>query len=237
MLDNLSRSEEGKKAIKDAGGMDCLSEVLDSMGYDDYIRNMCSKIYGKIAVEEDMKAQIDSLKSSHDKIKVGVIDGVNLKDVNKCLELISNFMLGDELGKQLQNPENYQLLEGIFEEMQKANLEGKDNSVLRLNVLINKYLLQIFYRLFSLKTGAYDKKTQAGKEAENLINSIQNIIKKAWEISQKLDENDKLETFSGYFSSYGDIIIQKYKVLKENQGLDEELCNTLCFINNNILKD
>ena len=48
VLDNLSRSEEGKKAIKDAGGMDCLSEVLDSMGYDDYIRNMCSKIYGKI---------------------------------------------------------------------------------------------------------------------------------------------------------------------------------------------
>ncbi len=25
VLDNLSRSEEGKKAIKDAGGMDCLS--------------------------------------------------------------------------------------------------------------------------------------------------------------------------------------------------------------------
>jgi len=55
-----------------------LSEVLDSMGYDDYSRNMCSKIYGKIAVEEDMKAQIDSLKSSHDKIKAEGIDGVNL---------------------------------------------------------------------------------------------------------------------------------------------------------------
>ena len=52
-----------------------------------------------------------------------------------------------------------------------------------------------------------------------------------------MNEYDKLETFSGYFSSYGEIIIQKYKVLKENQKLDEELSNTLCFINNNILKD
>ncbi len=50
-------------------------------------------------------------------------------------------MLVDELRKQLQNPDNYQLLQEIFEEIQKANLEGKDNSVLKLNVLINKYLL------------------------------------------------------------------------------------------------
>ena len=237
VLDNLSRNDEGKKAIKDAGGMECLSEVLDAMGYDDYIRNICSKIYGKIATEEDMKAQIELLKGYYEKIKAEGIDGVNLQEVNKCLELISNFILVDELGKLLQSPENFKLLEGIFEEMQKANLEGKDNLILKLNVLINKFLLQIFYRLFSLQTGVYDKKTQVGKDEENLINSIQNSIKKNWETTQKLAENDKLEIFSGYFSSYGEIIIQKYKTLKENQELDEELSNILCFINNGILKD
>ena len=46
-----------------------------------------------------------------------------------------------------------------------------------------------------------------------------------------------MEIFSSYFSSYGEIIIQKYKILKENQELDEEISNILCFINNNILID
>ena len=237
VLDNLSRNDEGKKAIKDSGGVDCLSEVLDSMGYDDYILKMCSKIYGKTAIVDDMKEQIEILKTFYEKIKAEGIDGVNLQDVNKCLVLISNFMLVDELGKQLQNLENFKILEGTFEELQKANLEGKDIEILKLYVLINKYFMQIFYRLFSLQINVYDKKTQAGKEEENLINTIQNSIKKTWEISQKITEKDLVEIFYGYFSSYGEIIIQKYKVIKENQELDEELSNILCFINNNILKE
>ena len=131
VLDNLSRNDEGKKAIKDSGGVDCLSEVLDSMGYDDYILKMCSKIYGKTAIVDDMKEQIEILKTFYEKIKAEGIDGVNLQDVNKCLVLISNFMLVDELGKQLQNLENFKILEGTFEELQKANLEGKDIEILK----------------------------------------------------------------------------------------------------------
>ena len=237
VLDNLSRNDEGKKAIKDAGGIDCLTEVLDAMGYDDYILKMCSKIYGKIATVEDMNAQIELLKTFYEKIKAEGIDGVNLQEVNKCLVLISNFMLVDELGKQLQNLENFKILEGLFQEIQKANLEGKDIGILKLYVLINKCFMQIFYRLFSLQMSVYDKKTPAGKEEENLINTIQNSIKKTWEIAQKLTEKDILEIFYSYFSSYGEIIIQKYKVIKENQELDEELSNTLCFVNNSILKE
>ena len=172
VLDNLSRNEEGKKAIKDAGGIDCLTEVLDVMGYDDYILKMCSKIYGKIASVDDMKAQIELLKSYYEKIKSEGIDGVNLQDVNKCLILISNFMLVEELGKQLQNLDNFKILEGIFKEIQKANLDGKDISILKVYVLINKYFMQIFYRLFSFQINIYNKKTDDGKEEENLLNSI-----------------------------------------------------------------
>ena len=102
VLDNLCRNEEGKKAIKEAGGIECLSEVLDLLGYDDYILKMCSKIYSKIATPDDMKAQIELLKQFYEKIKASGIDSVNLQEVNKCLVLISNFMLVDELGKQLQ---------------------------------------------------------------------------------------------------------------------------------------
>ena len=237
VLDNLSRNDEGKKAIKDAGGIDCLSEVLDAMGYDDYILKICSKIYGKIATIEDMNAQIELLKGFYEKIKAEGIDGVNLQDFIKCLVLISNFMLVDELGKQLLNLEIFQILEGIFKEIQKANLEGKDIGILKSYVLMNKYFMQIFYRLFSLQISIYDKKSSEGKEEENLINTIQNSIKKTWEIAQKLTENDISTIFCGYFSSYGEIIKQKYKIMKENQELDEDLSNILCFINENILKE
>ena len=33
-------------------------------------------------------------------------------------------MLVEELGKQLQNLENFKILEGTFEDIQKANLDG-----------------------------------------------------------------------------------------------------------------
>ena len=235
ILDNLSRNEEGKQAIKESGGIDCLSEVLDVMGHVDYLIRMSSKIYGKIAIADDMKSQIESLKEFYEKIKAGGLDSVDLQKVKKCLVLISNFMLVEELGKQLQNLENFKILEGTFEEIQKANLDGKGNDILKGYVLINKYFMQIFYRLFSLQTSIYNKNTEAGKEEAKLLNTIQNSIKKIWEISKKLSENDIFEAFSGYFSSYGEIIIQKYKILKENQELDEELSNLLCYINTNVL--
>ena len=237
VLDNLCRNEEGKKAIKDAGGIDCLSEVLDLLGYDDYILKMCSKIYSKIATPDDMKAQIELLKQYYEKIKTNGIDSVNLQEVNKCLVLVSNFMLVDELGKQLQNEENFKVIEGLFDEIQKTDLTGRDANFLNIYVLMNKYFMQIFYRLFSLQTDVYNKKTDAGKAEEQLIQTIQNSIKKNWESVRKLANPELMEVFCTYFGSYGEIINQKYKVMKDNQELDEELSNVLVFINNNILNE
>ena len=237
VLDNLCRNEEGKKAIKDAGGIECLSEVLDLLGYDDSILKMCSKIYSKIATPDDMKAQIELLKQYYEKIKANGIDSVNLQEVNKCLVLVSNFMLVDELGKQLQNKDNFKVLEGLFNEIQKANLDGRDANFLNIYVLMNKYFMQIFYRLFSLQTDVYNKKTDAGKEEAELIKTIQNSIKKNWESVKKLSNPELDEVFANYFNSYGQIINQNYKVMKDNQELDEELSGVLSFINNNILNE
>ena len=61
-MDNLCRNDEGKKAVKEAGGIECLSHVLDLLGNDDFILKMCAKIYSKIAVVDDMNAQIELLK-------------------------------------------------------------------------------------------------------------------------------------------------------------------------------
>ena len=37
ILDNICRNEEGKKAIKDAGGLDCLSEIIELIGSNDAV--------------------------------------------------------------------------------------------------------------------------------------------------------------------------------------------------------
>ena len=235
ILDNLCRNEEGKKAIKDAGGIDCLSEVLDLLGYDDSIIKMCAKIYSKIATVDDMKAQLELLRKYYEKIKAEGIDSVNLQEVNKCLALVSNFMLVDELGKQLQNLDNFKILEGLFNEIQKADLSNRDANFLNIYVLMNKYFMQIFYRLFSLQTDVYNTKTPAGKEEAALIKTIQDSIKKNWESVKKISNPELNDVFSAYFTAYGEIINQKYKVMNDNQEIDEGLSDVLCFINNNIL--
>ena len=237
ILDNLCRNEEGKKAIKDAGGIDCLSEVLDLLGYDDSIIKMCAKIYSKIATVDDMKAQLELLRKYYEKIKAEGIDSVNLQEVNKCLALVSNFMLVDELGKQLQNLDNFKILEGLFNEIQKADLSNRDANFLNIYVLMNKYFMQIFYRLFSLQTDVYNTKTPAGQEEAALIKTIQDSIKKNWESVKKISNPELNDVFSAYFTAYGEIINQKYKVMNDNQEIDEGLSDVLCFINNNILSD
>ena len=68
-----------------------------------------------------MQSQIKLLKEFYEKIKASGIDSIDLQKVKKSLVLISNFMLVEELGKQLQNLENFKLVEGIFEEIVNAN--------------------------------------------------------------------------------------------------------------------
>ena len=235
VLDNLCRNEEGKKAVKDAGGIDCLSHVLDLLGNDDYILKMCAKIYSKIANADDMKAQLDLLKQYLDTITTKGPDALNFNDVNKSLVLVSNFMLVDELGKQLQNEENFKVLENLFNEIQKIDLTGKDNNFVNVFTLINKYFMLIFYRLFALQPAVYNKQTDAGKQEAPLLKNIQNSIKKDWEAVKNLNNKESSEIFAQYFTSYAEILGQNFKVMKENKEVDEDFNEVLLYIDNNIL--
>ena len=85
-------------------------------------------------------------------------------------------ILVDELGKQLQNVENFKVLENLFNEIQKIDLIGKDNNFANVFTLINKYFMLFFYRLFAL--AGYNKQTIAGKQEAPLLKNIQNSIKK-----------------------------------------------------------
>ena len=85
-------------------------------------------------------------------------------------------ILVDELGKQLQNVENFKVLENLFNEIQKIHLTGKDNNFANVFTFINKYFMLIFYRLFAL--AVYNKQTISGKQEAPLLKNIQNSIKK-----------------------------------------------------------
>ena len=235
VLDNLCRNEEGKKAVKDAGGIECLSHVLDMLGTDDFILKMCAKIYSKIANADDMKAQLEKLKEYLDTITTKGPDALNFQDVNKSLVLVSNFMLVDELGKQLQNVENFKVLESLFNEIQKIDLNGKDNNFVNVFTLINRYFMLIFYRLFALQPAVYNKQTDAGKQEAPLLKNIQDSIKKNWEGVKNVNNKDTLGTFAQYFTSYAEILGQKQKVMKENNEVDEDFNDVLLYIDNNIL--
>ena len=49
VLDNLSREEAGKEAIKEANAMEILSDVLNNFDNDERVLKMGAKIYSKIS--------------------------------------------------------------------------------------------------------------------------------------------------------------------------------------------
>ena len=63
VLDNLSRDEAGKEAIKEANAMEILSDVLNTFDNDERVLKMGAKIYSKISKEEDMRQQLEIVKN------------------------------------------------------------------------------------------------------------------------------------------------------------------------------
>ena len=222
VLDNLCRNEKGKDAIVKNGGIECLSNVLDKFESNDNILKMCAKIYSKIANENDMKEQIKLLKQYYENLKEKGVDGIKLNEVNKCLVLISNFMLVDEMEKILKEKENFELIENLFNEISKIDLKGKEKDFINLYILNNKYFMIIFYRLFDDMNEIYDKKPE-------LIKNILNSIKKNWE-----NNNNLFQTFDSFFCSFNEIIEQYFQYQNSKKTFNNDFINTIIYILNNI---
>ena len=220
VLDNLCRNEKGKEAIVKNGGIECLSNVLDKFESNDNILKMCAKIYSKIANENDMKEQIKLLKKYYENLKEK--GEIKLNEVNKCLVLISNFMLVDEMEKILKEKENFELIENLFNEISKIDLKGKEKDFINLYILNNKYFMIIFYRLFDDMNEIYDKKPE-------LIKNILNSIKKNWE-----NNNNLFQTFDSFFCSFNEIIEQYFQYQNSKKNFNNDFINILIYILNNI---
>ena len=229
ILENLCRNEEGRKAVKNTNCINCLSYVLTHLGHNQSILKMCAKIYSKIASPEDLKMQLELLKKCYEDNKTSGTYDNNIVDLNKSLELVSNFMLVDELGKILQEPNNFELLKNLFIQIQQINLADKDKDFLNLFISLNKNFMIIFYRLFNL-----DPKTLENNK--DLLQHILSSVSKNWDSIKDLNDEELLKVFNSYFVFYGDIVNQDYNLIEKNrEKVDSNLVDQLMYINKNIL--
>ena len=230
ILENLCRNEEGKKAVKNSNCINCLSHVLTQLGHDQSILKMCAKIYCKIASTEDLKSQLELLRKYYEENKDSGKYDNNIVEINKSLELVSNLMLVDELGMQLQEPDNFELLKNLFIQIQKINLDEKDEDFINLFISLNKNFMIIFFRLFNLDESILVKN-------KDLMEYILSSVMKNWDSIKDLYNNELLKAFNSYFFSYGNIVIQNYTLIEKDKEdkIDANFVDKLIYINKNIL--
>ena len=92
VLDNLSRNDNGKNAIKNENSMLILSKVLDNFYNDEKIIKKGAKIINRISNENDMKNEIEKIINYKEKIK-SECNFNNLEELKESLTVISNLML------------------------------------------------------------------------------------------------------------------------------------------------
>ena len=226
IFENLCRNEEGVNELKNSDIINCLTYICNLLGYSQAIIKMNAKIFCKVASAEDLKAQLELLKQYYEENKASENYGNNFKNINSSLELVSNFILVDELCLLLKE-EYFELLKNLFIQIQQINLENRDKEFISLFISVGKNFMNIFYRLFALVPSLMENN-------EGIIKQILNSISKNWDITSKnIEDNNNLITFNSYFTSYGEIFNQ---TVQTNSGkLKNEIVDNLIYINKNIL--
>ena len=227
ILENLCRNEEGVNELKNSDIINCLTYICNLLGYSQAIIKMNAKIFCKVASAEDLKAQLELLKQYYEENKASENYENNFKNINSSLELVSNFILVDELCLLLKEEEYFELLKNLFIQIQQINLENRDKEFISLFISVGKNFMNIFYRLFALVPSLMENN-------EGIIKQILNSISKNWDITSKnTEDNNNLITFNSYFTSYGEIFNQ---TVQTNSGkLKNEIVDNLIYINKNIL--
>ena len=132
ILENLCRNEEGVNELKNSDIINCLTYICNLLGYSQAIIKMNAKIFCKVASAEDLKAQLELLKQYYEENKASENYENNFKNINSSLELVSNFILVDELCLLLKEEEYFELLKNLFIQIQQINLENRDKEFISL---------------------------------------------------------------------------------------------------------
>jgi len=214
ILDNISRSEEGKLILKENDAIENISSILEFFQNNDEVLRIGAKIYSKISTPEDVLILIEQIREIQTKK-----DYLDLKGLQKALVLISNFILVEDILNVLTQPENLQVIKKIFDSISNLDLKNKDKEYIESYILLNKYFMVIFHRLFNILPKFFEDEEIKANINKSIINNYQAVceIKKQSFIQGETKSFSK--AFSEYFSSFADLFEKNY----QNKNPEESL--------------
>jgi len=207
IIDNITRAEGGKEALKKAEIVKHLSSILDHFDNNDQVLKTGAKIFSKIAKPEDLLAELEKLKKF-----ITSDDYSDLNELKKALVLISNFILVDEIAKTLCQPENIKVIKDLFNTTTNLPLEGKSDEYLKTYVLLNKYFMQIFSRIHSSIPEFFNEKEVEDNINKSVMKNFEAIskIRAKLEAENSPELNGFIAAFSSFFGSFADFFEKNY---------------------------
>ena len=219
LADNLCRNEEGKKEVKDAEAPVILCDVVETFSENTKIINKAAKILTKIMTKPDLEMLLEKLRQSSKKLDTSDSQEI-IDEIKDNLTQVSNLMLVDDLRKIICEPKNFDMLVDLFNKECKIDLTNKKPGYVKSYIQSQKQFMTLFKRAFDQMPDCLNKTTEQGQKCEELINNINNCIKKNWNSVKSNDEKLKKEgdkngelipmknAFKGFFTAYSHIIKQ-----------------------------
>ena len=248
VVDNICRNEEGRKEVKDADAPHILCDVVETFSESAKIINKSAKILAKIMTKTDLEELLEKLRQSSAKLDRSDNQEI-INEAKDSLALVSNLMLVDELGKIVCLPENFDMLVSLFNKLCKIDLVNKKPGYVKDYMQAKKHFLTLFKRAFDYMPDCLDKDTPKGQSYTNLVDTINNCIKKNWDNTianvEKLEKSGDKDgdlvplknAFKGLFTSYSDIIKQNNERKNDEEKKDPDWIELLNYLVGDIISN
>ena len=248
LADNLCRNEEGKKEVKDAEAPVILCDVVETFSENTKIINKAAKILTKIMTKPDLEMLLEKLRQSSKKLDTSDSQEI-IDEIKDNLTQVSNLMLVDDLRKIICEPKNFDMLVDLFNKECKIDLTNKKPGYVKSYIQSQKQFMTLFKRAFDQMPDCLDKTTEQGQKCEELINNINNCIKKNWNSVKSNDEKLKKEgdkngelipmknAFKGFFTAYSHIIKQNNDRKSEEEKKEKDWIDLLNYIIGDVISN
>lgn len=216
IVDNITRIEGGKEALKEADVIKNLSDILDFFENNDEVLKMGAKIYSKISKPEDILIEIENLKK-YDESN----DFSDLNDIKKTLVLISNFVLVDDISKTLCEQDNLQIIKSLFIKISNIDLKEKSGEYIKAYVLLNKYFMIIFHRIFNLIPEFFENQEIEENINKSILNNWKaiNLIRENSANQSEEELNSFITAFSEFFGSFTEFFEKNYSKKEPEENI------------------
>jgi hypothetical protein len=231
LLDNMSKIDEGKAALRKHNALEEISKVCDLMEKHEKVIHMAGKIFSKISSIEDLMKELKNIEDIQSKKDYSESKKIltKVKPLEKSVNMISNFILVEDINKVLNSPENQDLLVKVYEDVNAIDLNSKPNDYFRTYLKLNKDFMITFNRMHANNPNLYKN--------EKLVNEANTAIEKNFDCLQKLasqtgmseELQDYSKIFNEFFSSYADVFSDS---VKDKEPSSETLAKLLKIVFN-----